>query len=185
MQGPESRDDRRDLDDTHADQARPVPGADGRRHIGPIGVTDGRARHHVSALPPTRLSAFIRENLESILDEWETFARTLPQGEGMDVSALRDHAKDMLTVIVNDLDDPQTLEQQTEKAHGESDAGEGAMPTAAQEHGAGRAESGFTVGQMVAEFRALRASVMRLWSRTQQYARFEDLEDMTRFNEAI
>src|SRR4051812_47884318 len=132
-----------------------------------------------------RLSSFIRQNIEPILDEWETFARSLPQGEAMNVGALRDHAKDMLAVIANDLDDPQTAKQQTDKARGESDARAGTVPTAAQEHGAGRAESGFTVAQMVAEFRALRASVMRLWSDTQQTARSEDLADMTRFNEAI
>ena len=132
-----------------------------------------------------RLSSFLRQNSESILDEWETFARSLPQGEAMDVAALRDHAKDMLAAIANDLDRAQTPEEQTDKARGESDAGEDDVPTAAQEHGAGRAESGFTVGQMVAEFRALRASVMRLWSHTQQNAQSEDLADMTRFNEAI
>src|SRR3954463_10405264 len=96
-----------------------------------------------------RLSSFIRKNIEPILDEWETFARSLPQGEAMDVAALRDHAKDMLVVIADDLDDPQTPKEQTDKARGESDAGTDAVPTAAQEHGAGRAESGFTVGQMV------------------------------------
>ena len=132
-----------------------------------------------------RLSSFIRQNIEPILDEWETFARTLPQGEGMDVAALRDHAKDMLGVIASDLDDPQTRAEQAEKGRGESDAGCTTAPTAAQAHGAGRAESGFTVVQMVAEFRALRATVMRLWSQTQQHARSEDLDDMTRFNEAI
>lgn len=132
-----------------------------------------------------RLSSFIRQNIELILDEWETFARGLPQGEAMDVAALRDHAKEMLGAIASDLDDPQTAEQQSEKARGESDAGSEEVPTAAQEHGAGRADSGFTVGQMVAEFRALRASVMRLWSQAQQNARSEDLVDMTRFNEAI
>jgi signal transduction histidine kinase len=132
-----------------------------------------------------RLSSFIRRNIEPILDEWENFARSLPQGEAMNVSALRDHAKDMLTAIAKDLDAPQTPEEQTGKAHGESDAGEGAVPTAAQEHGAGRAESGFTVEQMVAEFRALRASVMRLWSSTEKKAEAADLADMTRFNEAV
>ena len=132
-----------------------------------------------------RLSAFIRQNIDPILDEWETFARSLPQGEAMDVGALRDHAKDMLAVIASDLDGPQTAKQQTDKARGESDASTDTVPTAAQEHGAGRAESGFTVAQMVAEFRALRASVMRLWSHTEQNAQPEDLADMTRFNEAI
>ena len=37
--------------------------------------------------------------------------------------------------------------------------------TAAKQHGARRAESGFTVEQMVAEYRALRASVIRLWTK--------------------
>lgn len=132
-----------------------------------------------------RLSAFIRQNVEPILVEWETFARSLAPGDTMDIAALRDHAKDMLSVIADDLDDPQTAEEQSGKARGESDAGNGSVHTAAQEHGAGRAESGFTVGEMVAEFRALRASVMRLWSHNQQAATTADLVDMTRFNEAI
>lgn len=132
-----------------------------------------------------RLSGFIRENVETILVEWEGFARSLPQGDTMDIVALRDHAKEMLRVIADDLDDPQTLEEQDEKARGESDAGDGTQPTAAQEHGAGRADSGFTVGDMVAEFRALRASVMHLWSTTQCDVTTSDLVDMTRFNEAI
>lgn len=131
------------------------------------------------------LSMFIRQNIEPILVEWETFARRLPQGDTMDIVALRDHAKDMLAVIADDLDVPQTPAEQTDKARGESDAGEDTVPTAAQEHGAGRAESGFTVGDMVAEFRALRASVMRLWSHSQSSVGTADLADMTRFNEAI
>lgn len=132
-----------------------------------------------------RLSMFIRENIEPILAEWEAFARTLPRGEAMDIGALRDHASDMLRVIADDLDLPQTSQEQAEKARGESDAESGPVSTAAQQHGAGRAESGFTVGQMIAEFRALRASVMRLWSQTHQATATTDLRDMIRFNEAI
>ena len=52
-------------------------------------------------------------------------------------------------------------------------------------HGAGRALSGFTVEQMVSEFRALRASVLHLWKRERGTANAEDLQDLTRFNEAI
>lgn len=132
-----------------------------------------------------RLSRFIRENIEPILAEWEAFARTLPRGEAMDITALRDHASDMLRVIADDLDLPQTAQEQAEKARGESDANGDIISTAAQQHGAGRAESGFTVGQMVAEFRALRASVMRLWSEARDDAAATDLRDMSRFNEAI
>ncbi|HYH81997.1 MAG TPA: HAMP domain-containing sensor histidine kinase, partial [Longimicrobium sp.] len=48
-----------------------------------------------------------------------------------------------------------------------------------------RAESGFTVEQMVSEYRALRASVIRLWTRARGELAPADLEDLTRFNEAI
>src|SRR5689334_10703164 len=106
--------------------------------------------------PPAapRLARFIRDNTEPILAEWETFARSLPGGGAMDVRALRDHAKEMLLVIAGDLERPQSDQAQDEKARGERDAddadgGAARRTTAAQEHGAGRAGSGFTVGQMV------------------------------------
>lgn len=136
----------------------------------------------------SRLSAFIRENTEPILEEWETFARSLPMAGDMDVDALRDHAREMLQVIASDLETPQSAKQQSHKAQGGSDAQEGDQRqgrTAAQEHGAGRAEQGFNVEQMVSEFRALRASVISLWSRTLRQADLTDLADLTRFNEAI
>lgn len=132
-----------------------------------------------------RLSRFIRENEERILLEWETFARSLPIGGAMDVAALRDHAAQMLQVISQDLDAPQTPAEQDSKARGRSDADRRVTLTAAQEHGAGRADSGFSVAQMVAEFRALRASVTRLWLAEPQDMRKTDMEDLVRFNEAI
>src|SRR6185503_14059538 len=122
-----------------------------------------------------RLLDFIREDTEAILAEWETFARGLPLGESMDIAGLRDHAREMLGVIAVDLAEPQTAAQQAHKARGQSDAGSRRLPTAAQAHGAGRAESGFTVEQMVAEFRALRASVIRLWTRKQGQASADHL----------
>ena len=132
-----------------------------------------------------RLSRFIRDNVEPIIAEWETFARSLPAGGAMDVVALRDHAKEMLLVIAADLERPQTDRAQDEKARGELDAAETREATAAQAHGTGRAGSGYTVGHMVAEFRALRASVTRLWSAQQPDVAATDLDDLIRFNEAI
>jgi signal transduction histidine kinase len=133
-----------------------------------------------------RLPAFIRTHTEEILAEWETFARTLPMAESMDIAALRDHAKEMLGVIARDLETPQTAGQQSAKAEGRSDAEEaGPSTTAAQEHGAARAGSGFTIAQMLSELRALRASVIRLWTEQQRTWAATDREDMIRFNEAI
>jgi signal transduction histidine kinase len=131
------------------------------------------------------LSRFIRDHTEEILTEWEAFARSLPIGATLDVVALRDHAKAMLDVIVRDLEQPQTSRQQAAKAKGSSDADERTERTAATEHGSGRAQSGFTVNQMVAEFRALRASVLRLWGKQPGPKGETEFEEMVRFNEAI
>ena len=132
----------------------------------------------------SRLSDFIRNNREQILLEWETFARSLPMGGSMDIAALRDHANEMLGVIARDLETPQTRRQEIDKAEGKQDADERTL-TAAQEHGAGRADRGFAIEHMVAEFRSLRASVIRLWTAERREFGVTDLEDMTRFNEAI
>ena len=133
-----------------------------------------------------RLADFIVAHREPILVEWEEFARTCSPASGtMDVDALRDHADQMLTVIAADLETPQDKVEQTEKSKGRADAEEPDPTTAAEEHGAGRAESGFTVEQMVAEYRALRASVIRLWTREKGELVPADVEDLTRFNEAI
>src|SRR5579862_5329093 len=129
----------------------------------------------------TRLHEFLREHTEQILAEWETFARAVPKTESMDVNALRDHAKAMLLVIARDLETAQTAGEQTEKGKGRSDAVESGPPsTAAQEHGAARAVSGFTIAQMLSELRALRASVIRLWTKHDPQLAATDLEDMTR-----
>ncbi len=133
-----------------------------------------------------RLSDFILANREAILAEWETFARTCAPASGaMDISALRDHADEMLTAIADDLKTPQGDSEQTEKSKGNAPAAAAEETTAAEEHGAGRAESGFSVDQMVAEFRALRASVIRLWADSKGGIKEADIEDLTRFNEAI
>ena len=111
-----------------------------------------------------RLADFIATNLEPILVEWEAFARThIPAGEAMDVAGLRDHAADILKTVAADLRRPQTEREREEKSKGDAEPRPGAADTAAETHGALRAESGFTLGQMVSEFRALRASVIRLW----------------------
>src|SRR3954462_1671766 len=111
-----------------------------------------------------RLADFIVSHPEPILAEWEAFARThIPAGEAMDVAALRDHAADILKTVANDLQHRQSERARSEKSMGDAEAPAGAADTAAETHGALRAEAGFTLGQMVSEFRALRASVPRPW----------------------
>jgi signal transduction histidine kinase len=123
-------------------------------------------------------------NRESIMAEFEAFARTCAPASGsMDIASLRDHASEMLTVIAADLKTPQDKHEQAEKSKGNSPPV--AENTAAEKHGADRAESGFTTDQMVSEYRALRASVIRLWMKAYGPLAPADIEDLTRFNEAI
>lgn len=133
-----------------------------------------------------RLADFIEQNCDSILTEWVAFARTTgPAGGAMELDALRDHAREMLQGIVADLRTPQTAAEQADKSKGNAEATGDDSDTAAEVHGADRAESGFTVGEMVSEYRALRASVIRLWTKANGTLAGADLDDLTRFNEAI
>jgi signal transduction histidine kinase len=133
-----------------------------------------------------RLSDFIVKNREPILAEWEAFARSCGSAGGsMDVSALRDHAGEMLTVITADLKTPQDKREQAEKSKGNAPDEDPNKKTAAEKHGTHRAEGGFSTDQMVSEYRALRASVIRLWTKAQGELTSAELEDLTRFNEAI
>lgn len=131
-----------------------------------------------------RLSSFITEYRESILQEWEDFARSLESlSASKDVGALRDHASAMLDTIVSDLETPQTSSQQSfkSKRHVLGSSGTGA----AESHAESRLESGYSIDQLVSEFRALRASVLKLWAKQCGPALDTASEDMTRFNEAI
>jgi signal transduction histidine kinase len=133
-----------------------------------------------------RLAEFIIANRKPILAEWEEFARTCePASSRMGIEALRDHADGMLSMIAADLETAQDAAEQSKKSKGEAVDDSPGQETAAEGHGAGRAESGFSVAQMVAEYRALRASVIRLWTESQGELAPGDIEQLTRFNEAI
>src|SRR3954462_15091420 len=133
---------------------------------------------------PLRLSKFIAENIELIVVEWEAFARSLlVAGQAMTSLALRDHASQILKAIALDIEESQSDLAQAYKSKGYVRIAE-ATRTAAQTHGALRYLAGFALRQLAAEFRALRASVLRLWLKhgTQDETAFYQ---MTRFNEAI
>jgi signal transduction histidine kinase len=131
-----------------------------------------------------RLAQFITENVELILVEWEAFARSLLiEGQKLTSLALRDHATQILQAIALDIEESQTDLAQAYKSKGYVRIAE-ATRTAAQTHGALRYLAGFDLRQLAAEFRALRASVLRLWLKLGT-ADETTLYQMTRFNEAI
>lgn len=123
--------------------------------------------------------------MEPILQAWEEFARTIePAEKAMDSTALRDHAAQMLMEIVIDLDTPQTTREQAEKSKGHGP--QSGHETAAQTHAVLRMSSGFSIQQLSAEYRALRASVLQLWVAESKKGVVDiNPEEIIRFNEAI
>jgi signal transduction histidine kinase len=133
-----------------------------------------------------RLAHFILSNIDGILEDWDEFARTRGVAAfGLTELTLRNDAEALLHEVVRDMGSRQTSDEQHVKSRGEAIdvAGDGSRP--AQAHALQRARNGFEVNQMVSEFRALRATVLRRWARDAGSANIEDLMDVTRFNEAI
>jgi signal transduction histidine kinase len=132
------------------------------------------------------LSQFITNNIEAIVAEWQSFAMTMePAALTMSARSLRDHAKPILRAIAKDLESEQTVLEQSDKSKGLA-LKQSTSETAAATHGALRHVSGFDVNQLGAEYRALRASVIRLWTKQNPSAMDTAVvEDMIRFNEAV
>lgn len=130
-----------------------------------------------------RLADFIRAEIEPIIQGWETFAKTIIHASNMGKTGLRDHARDMLLVIANDLDSQQSPSEQAAKSKGCGP--KGGQGSWANVHGEDRHTSGFDVMETVSEFRALRASVVSHWTKAHPRIAGQQLEDLTRFHEAI
>ncbi|MDH2076889.1 sensor histidine kinase [Pseudomonas atacamensis] len=131
-----------------------------------------------------RLHKFILNNLELILSAWSRFARTVDTGKPMmDEKGLRNHAQHILKTVAEDMQSFQSESQQIAKSEGRVPSTEDDAPS--QTHAMTRFISGFTMDQMVSEYRALRSSVLRLWLAGDRVSDEHDLQDMIRFNEAI
>lgn len=131
-----------------------------------------------------RLAAFIRENSQQIINPWEKFARTLvPASDGMSPLDLRDHIAEILAFIADDIESSQTESEQATKSHGKKSAD--SKESAAEAHASLRQAGGFNMVQMVSEYRALRASVTKLWGAQWSQPTDQDLCDLIRFNESI
>jgi signal transduction histidine kinase len=126
------------------------------------------------------LRVFILNHHEEIIREFAAFAKTLmPAGAAMSDPELRDHAEEILTAIGHDMGTAQTIDEQTKKSQGLGTAQ--AMAAAGRLHADSRIHHGFPVGAILAEFRALRAVVLRLY----QLSGASDLAEVRRFNESV
>src|SRR3954452_2160469 len=131
-----------------------------------------------------RLAAFIRSNVEQISSEWEVFAATLLPEQEFSASVLRDGIFDILKEIAADMDRTQNMEQQQAKSEGDPRRFQH-IENAAERHALARVRMGLSARQVISEFRALRATVIRLWQRDFIAIDQATFYDLTRFNESI
>lgn len=126
------------------------------------------------------LPEFIRDHQEEIIRDFATFAKTLmPRDVQMTELELRDHATEILTAVVEDIRLPQTPGEQHRKSQGRGTAN--SMEASGRLHAADRIRHGYPFEAVLAEFRALRASVLRLYEESGG----TDLSEVRRFNEAV
>ncbi|MBT2793609.1 sensor histidine kinase [Paraburkholderia strydomiana] len=131
------------------------------------------------------LPDFIEANLDGLIDDWTEYARAISPGNGrLSEEQLRDSARQLLTAIAADMRGAQNQAQQRAKSHGARPGEDSAFNKVGRGHADDRLSHGFEIDALVAEFRALRASVLHKW---QQASRLDAaaFDQMTRFNEAI
>ena len=131
-----------------------------------------------------RLAEFIQRHRDEIIGEWEAFAGTMQPAAGeMSQPELREHARELLDAAAHDLDSAQTSQEQGQKAKGLGT--ERRMALVAQKHAMRRLNAGFRLQQVLAEYRALRATVVSLWAQASCRPSATRQRDLTRFHEAI
>lgn len=132
-------------------------------------------------------SEFLRQHVEAFVDDFERFARQSgPSARHLSSAELRDHAKLLLLAIADDMATPQSESARQDKAEAADVAAPFSRITAtSQMHAQHRFEQGFTLTQMVSEYRAMRASVIRHWTAQLEAFGTEPLQQLTRFGEAV
>jgi hypothetical protein len=117
--------------------------------------------------------------VEHILLEWVSFAKAILPAANMDNLALRDHAAEILLATATDM-----RLSESEDAAGKV-ASDEVLHKASEEHAIGRLGAGFGLMEVVSEYRALRASVHRLWATSEHSLASTNLDDVARFDASI
>lgn len=131
------------------------------------------------------IADFTKQEVHAIVDEWVEFARTtVPAAQEFSREDLADHAKVLLLAIAADITDSQGAQARHDKSQGNRPETAPEITRVARHHAAQRFQQGFSFDQLVAEFRALQASVIRRWAKQVQQVRAEEVDELTRFGEA-
>ena len=132
------------------------------------------------------ISDCTEQQIEAIVDEWVGFARNRrPAAHDLSRDDLADHAKVLLLAIATDMRNSQGAEAKHDKSRGDRPENAPEITRIAREHAAQRFEQGFSLDDLVSEFRALRASVIRRWRLQLAHPGGDDIDELTRFGEAM
>lgn len=131
------------------------------------------------------IASFIREHREDLIDDWIGYARQLqPAAGNLSEDQLRDSAAEILMSVAANMEGLQSEAEQTAKSFGSKSEGDAGFDFVSVLHADDRRTQGFGLNDVVAEFRALRASVLRRWQALGATDR-ESFQEIIRFNEAI
>ncbi len=130
------------------------------------------------------LADFIETDLSGLVHEWTEYARVLSTRDShLSDEQLQNDGAALLNAIVADMRAFQTATYRENKSLGERD-GTSHFSLVSEKHANARASQGFSITDVTAEFRALRAAVLRRWERSGSPSAAA-FQEMIRFNEAI
>lgn len=135
----------------------------------------------------TSFAAFIVGHVDAIVADWEAFAKTTGFAAAhLSSHELQDHAKVVLLAVAADMETAQSRREQHDKSVGQADGDDysGVKRTTCL-HAEHRFQQGFSLTQMVSEYRALRASIIRRWIGQTPSADTTQLDELVRFGEAL
>ena len=144
---------------------------------------DWRAEYSPPCTVPREMSlgTFIASHLDEIMREWETAAKAVAPPHALTREALRDHWAEILKAIGEDTEQVSALGQTGPIEHPAT-----ALQAAASAHGARRQQENFELDELVAEFRAMRSTVLNAWQRSEETAgRALSVTETTQFSEAL
>lgn len=132
------------------------------------------------------LGDYIRAEVDSIVDEFAEFAQThIESAKRLPAEELRDTAASLLNNIADDMESSQSDSDRSEKSRGDTPNNSPALVEDAKSHARDRLGSSFSLMEMVSEYRALRANVVRRWRDAAVGDPATAIEDVIRFDEAI
>ncbi len=132
------------------------------------------------------LSEFIRVDLDAIVSEFADFAKShLESATRLSKEELQDTAAELLLNVAQDMESHQSEAGRSDKSRGDLPENSPALIDDAKGHAQDRFASSFSLLEMISEYRALRANILRRWRAADVADPSTAVEETIRFGEAV